>query len=90
MDYVASNASVHTHAPFPLVGDYAPNPTEHRTHFGAACSANTFEGYAKTPPPLQGCDESLHPYEVAIYHPIRRYKFPQKGVSKMEAPYSGR
>lgn len=32
MDYVASNASVHTHAPFPLVGDYAPNPTEHRTH----------------------------------------------------------
>ena len=32
MDYVASNASVHTHAPFPLVVDYAPNPTEHRTH----------------------------------------------------------
>ena len=37
----ASNASVNTHSPFLLVGDYAPNPTEHRTHSVAAHCTRT-------------------------------------------------
>ena len=67
-------------------------PTERRIHSAAARSANAFEGYTKTPPPLQGYSEL--PYVcvwcawikgliledgVAIYYPIRRYNFsPQK------------
>ena len=57
---VASNANVNTHLLFLLLGTNAPNPIEHRIHSMAARSANAFEGYAKTPPPLQGCNESLH------------------------------
>ena len=57
---IASNANVHTHT-FCLAGDYAPNLTERRIHSAAARSANALEGDAKTPTPLQGCNESLHP-----------------------------
>lgn len=56
---IASNASVHIHSPLLLVGCYTP--AGHRIYSVAARSANTFEGYAKMPPPLQRCDESLHP-----------------------------
>ena len=40
----ASNASVNTHSPFLLVGDYTPNPAERRIHSAAARSANAFFG----------------------------------------------
>ena len=46
----ASNASVNTHSPFLLVGDYAPNPAERRIHSAAARSANAFLEGTKTPP----------------------------------------
>lgn len=56
---IASNASVHIHSHPLLVGCYTP--AGHRIYSVAARSANTFEGYVKLPPPLQRCDESLHP-----------------------------
>lgn len=48
----------------------------------AVRSANILKGYVKIPPPLHGYNESLRPYEVAIYHPIGQYEFPQKGFPK--------
>lgn len=49
----------------------------------AVRSANVLKGYVtKYRPPLHGYNESLRPYEVAIYHPIGQYEFPQKGFPK--------
>ena len=82
------------HTPFLLVGDYTPTPTERRIYSAPARSANTFEGMPNCR--LLCRDVANHPMYVwcplikgltsedgmAIYHPIRRYNFPQKGGAK--------
>ena len=83
MDYVASNASVHTHAPFPLVGDYAPNPTEHRTHSVALRVLRTLLKGTLKRRPL--CRDVTNRYTLMRWQytiPSGDISFPKRGFPK--------
>ena len=67
----ASNASVNTHSPFLLVGDYAPNPTERRIHSAAAYFTNSLYSVNKISfysdsKPFEGMDAFLNAFLIVL------------------------
>ena len=67
----ASNASVNTHSPFLLVGDYTPNPTERRIHSAAAHFTHSLYSVNETcfhsdSKPFEGMDASLNAFLIVL------------------------